>query len=131
MDLIYINREIVKMAEAVGLVVVDDVEFLQANVLWIEQLYKSKNAGNKSNDKHSFYANLNLYELNANKLKLYEKATAFSEKMLNDFLKDDNFGYQVKVEKRKEELRKVYTDVGKLYQYSFTFIITANEIKSV
>lgn len=132
MDLIYINREIVNMADKAGLTPVDDAEFLQANVLWIEQLQKMKKNGNKYNDdKNSFYAVLNIYELNANKVKLYEIATKFSELMLNEFFKEENYGYKVKVEKRKEELKKISADTGKLYQYSFDFIITTYKIKGV
>lgn len=132
MDLIYINREIVNMADKAGLTPVDDAEFLQANVLWIEQLQKMKKNGNKYNDdKNSFYAVLNIYELNANKVKLYEIATKFSELMLNEFFKEENYGYKVKVEKRREELKKISADTGKLYQYSFDFVITTYKIKGV
>lgn len=131
MDLIYINREIVKIADSLGLNTIDDAEYLAQNTLWIEQLYKSKVAGNKNNNKNVFYATLNLYDLGASKVKLYEKATLFSDKMLNELFMDDNFGYEVKVEKRKEELRKVSADTGKLYEYSFTFIITTYKIKVV
>lgn len=132
MDLIYINREIVNMADKAGLTPVDDAEFLQANVLWIEQLQKMKKNGNKYNsDKNSFYAVLNIYELNANKVKLYETATKFSELMLNEFFKEENYGYKVKVEKRREELKKISADTGKLYQYSFDFVITTYKIKGV
>lgn len=132
MDLIYINREIVNMADKAGLTPVDDSEFIQANVLWIEQLQKMKKNGNKYNDdKNSFYAVLNIYELNANKVKLYETATKFSELMLNEFFKEENYGYKVKVEKRREELKKISADTGKLYQYSFDFVITTYKIKGV
>lgn len=132
MDLIYINREIVNMADKAGLTPVDDSEFIQANVLWIEQLQKMKKNGNKYNDdKNSFYAVLNIYELNANKVKLYETATKFSELMLNEFFKEENYGYKVKVEKRREELKKIAADTGKLYQYSFDFVITTYKIKGV
>lgn len=129
MELIYINREIVKIADSLGLITVDDAEFLKANVLWIENIQKLKTRGNKSNNKTSFFATLNLYELDSNKLKLYEIAERFSYGMLNDFFKDENYGYKIKVQKRNEELRKISADTGKLYQYSYSFLITTYKLE--
>ena len=128
MELIHINREIVRIADSLNLTTVDDAEFLKANVLWIEGIQKIPTMGNKINDKKIFYATLNLYELDSNKLKLYETGEKFSYKMLNDFFKDNNFGYQINIKKRKEELKKVSADTGKLYQYSFDFVVTAYKV---
>ena len=129
MELIYINREIVKIADSLGLITVDDAEFLKANVLWIENIQKLKTRGNKSNNKTSFFATLNLYELDSNKLKLYEIAERFSNGMLNDFFKDESYGYKVTIQKRNEELRKISADTGKLYQYSYSFLITTYKLE--
>lgn len=129
MEIIYINREIVKIAESLGLTTIDDAEFLKANVLWIESINKISSAGNKSNnDRKVFYLNLNLYELDSNKAKLYELGEKFSEAMLNEFFKDENYGYKISIKKRSEELRKVAADTGKLYQYSFSFVVTTYKI---
>ena len=129
MDLIIINKELVRIADSLGIKTVDDAEFLQANVLWVEQLYKSQTQGNKlNNDKESFFLGLNLYELDSHKAALYQSAKSFIEKMMTDFKIE---GYTVKIEKRKEELKKVSADTGKLYQYSFTLIITTYKTKSL
>lgn len=129
MELIYINREIVKIAESIGLNIVDDAEFLKANVLWIESVQKLNSRGHKFNDKNTFYAHLNIYELDSNKVKLYEIGEKFSNLMLNEFFKEEDYGYKVVIKKRNEELKKVAADTGKLYQYSFQFVITTYKVK--
>lgn len=127
MNLAQINKEIVRIGRELGLKVIDDAEFISFNTLWIEQLYKSKMVGNKDNSKQSFYAVLNLYDLDAQKNRIYETGEALSDKLLSEFL-IDNEEYQVKIEKKKEELAKVSADTGKLYQYSYTFVINTNKI---
>ena len=129
MDLMIINKEIVRIADLLGIKTVDDAEFLQANVLWVEQLYKSQTQGNKlNNDKESFFLGLNLYALDSHKAILYQNAKSFIEKIMTDFKID---GYTIKIDKRREELRKISADTGKLYQYSFTLIITTYKTKSL
>ena len=128
MELIDINKEIVKLGTELGLTVTDDREYLKGNVLWIEELYKSRNQGNKSSSKSSFYTVLNIYETNANKAKLYNIGNKFSELMLNSFMVD-NEEYEITVKKQKEQLRKVSMDTGKLYEYSFTFVIEAYKLQ--
>lgn len=124
MELIDINKEIVRIGTNLGLNVVDDREYLKGGVLWIEEIYKSKMQGNKSNKKSSFYILVNAYEVNANKAKLYEVGQALSKAMLEEFMTDNN-EYEVKVEQRQEQMRKVSMDTGKLYEYSFTFTVEA------
>lgn len=124
MELIDINKEIVRIGTNLGLNVVDDKEYLKGGVLWIEEIYKSKMQGNKSNKKSSFYILVNAYEVNANKAKLYEVGQALSKAILEEFMADNN-EYEVKVEQRQEQMRKVSMDTGKLYEYSFTFTVEA------
>lgn len=127
MELIDINKELVKLGTELGLNVVDDKEYLKGKTLWIEEIYKSKNQGNKSNSKSNFYVLIDIYETNANKAKLYEVGNKFSELMLNNFM-IDNEEYEVNIRKQKEQIRKVSLDTGKLYEYAFTFTIEAYKL---
>ena len=127
MELIDINKELVKLGTELELNVVDDKEYLKGKTLWIEEIYKSKNQGNKSNSKSNFYVLIDIYETNANKAKLYEVGNKFSELMLNNFM-IDNEEYEVNVKQTREQMRKVSMDTGKLYEYAFAFTIEAYKL---
>ena len=128
MELIFITREFVKIIESCGLKAIDDIEHIGAETVWIENLSKLRSNSNKSNDKDLFYATLNVYELHSRKLKLFEEAGALIKKIKNDLFVEQKNNFSTDLTIKEENLRKVSTDVGKLYQYTISLSIKTTPI---
>lgn len=128
MELIFITREFVKIIESCGLKAIDDIEHIGAETVWIENLSKLRSNSNKSNDKDLFYATLNVYELHSRKLKLFEEAGALIKKIKSDLFVEQKNNFSTDLTIKEENLRKVSTDVGKLYQYTISLSIKTTPI---
>lgn len=128
MELIFITREFVKIIESCGLKAIDDIEHIGAETVWIENLSKLRTNSNKSNDKNLFYATLNVYELHSRKLKLFEEAGTLLQKIKSDLFAEQRNDFSTDLTVKEESLRKVSTDVGKLYQYTISLSIKTTPI---
>lgn len=128
MELIFITREFVKIIESCGLKAIDDIEHIGAETVWIENLSKLRTNSNKSNDKNLFYATLNVYELHSRKLKLFEEAGILLQKIKSDLFAEQRNDFSTDLTVKEENLRKVSTDVGKLYQYTISLSIKTTPI---
>lgn len=122
-----INRELIKVINLSGLTPIDDLEYINANTMFINELHLFNNSGTKDSNKESYYVVLQIYENDTNKLKMYQHAQAFKDNFKNTFV-DSIDNYKIDYKIVEEASQKVFSDVGKFYQYTIEMTITAYKI---
>lgn len=119
-----INRELVRMITLSGLTPIDDLEFINSKTVFINELYKYRDKGTKDYKKENYYAVLQLYETDSKKLEMYNQADLFKTNIEEHFFEEVD-EYTIDYEITKETSKKVFSDVGKFYQYTIEMTITA------
>lgn len=122
-----INRELIKAINETGLTPIDDLEYINANTVFINELYMFNNSNTKDTNKEDYYVVLQLYENDTSKLAMYRNSQAFKSNFKELFPEViDNYRLDCRI--IKEASQKVFSDVGKFYQYTIELTISAYKI---
>lgn len=121
MNIIDVNKELYRIAQSLGLKLIDDVEGVKSKTLWLEDINVIKGEGNKNYSKKVFYVSINLYEVDTKKTLFYEKSEELLSALKNDLFVDSDYSIELQI--KNESSRKVSTDVAKFYQYSIDFYL--------
>ncbi len=127
MNVIDVNRELYKIANSVGLKLIDDIEGIKPKTLWLEDIDVFVGEGNKNYTKKVFYISINLYESSTEKESFYKKSEELLNALQANFFSDIE-DYRVEVDIRRQNSRKVNTDVAKFYQYSIDFYLNTYKV---
>lgn len=122
MKAIDVNKELFRIAKLAGLKLIDDVEAIQSKTLWLEEINIIKGEGNKCYTKKTFLITLNLYEVDTKKNAFYEKSEELLE-ILKTKLFENDAEHTVELDIKKENTKKIGTDVAKFYQYTIDFYL--------
>ena len=122
-----INRELIKAINETGLTPIDDLEYINANTVFINELHMFNNSNTKDINKESYYVVLQLYENDTSKLDMYRNSQAFKsnfKELFPDMIDEYKLNYKI----IEEASQKVFSDVGKFYQYTIEMTITAYKV---
>lgn len=111
-----INKEIIRVLKMTDLKIIDDLSELSSKSVFLGNIYRLKDRGTKCYKKNSFFTSLFIYTGEGQKGLAYEYSENLLDLLDNNFFKNEE-DYTVNYEIRKEEIKKVNSDVGKFYQY--------------
>lgn len=121
MDIQKINRELVRVIKLSGLKAIDDYEDMGNHTVLIDDIYQIPDRSSKDTQNSQFHTVLYLIVKDTNKSGMYELSEILKKNLQECFFEGEYINKRLSF--KKETARKINTDIGKFYQYSFDVLI--------